>query len=291
MGMNPTGKATDKPDEPAEAMEVAWSKAGFGNLRDTHKKIKRQVLEDRVKIKPRYAWNVLDGVRVASREMVEMAREAARQGRDQAGEEGGWGGDAARLMLHAAMEQRADVMEWLHEIRGAELYITDEKGFTAMHFVAMAGDVEQMEMLADRGADIRAVDHEGGNTPFMLALINGHDEAADWLAHHQPDVHRAPAEDGSLPMHWAAKFNQMQSMNLLRELGAGVHDTDNAGNTPLHWAAREDASEAMLWLAREGADLRAKNHLGETPLDLAPPKTSQWFADWLEKQPKGPPAP
>ena len=230
---------------------------------------------------------VVSGMQDAMRELREKSRKAARLEREWARERGGWGEKAGRIMVFAAKEQRGDMVQWLYGQGVSVTGVADGEGLTAVKYLAALGDKEVLEWLVDQGADIFAAESGNGNSLFSMALYNGHPGLARWLAHLQPGAHLKKNDDGSLLMHWVAKYNEAESMAVLLELGAGVQDADHDGNTPLHWAAREDASAAMVWLLKNGADLHAKNREGKTPLDLATPETLRWFTDWMEKQKKG----
>eukprot|EP01101_Sappina_pedata_P006415 TRINITY_DN3173_c0_g1_i1.p1 TRINITY_DN3173_c0_g1~~TRINITY_DN3173_c0_g1_i1.p1 ORF type:complete len:578 (+),score=132.52 TRINITY_DN3173_c0_g1_i1:113-1846(+) len=61
----------------------------------------------------------------------------------------------------------------------------DENGLTALHFAAQQGQIEVAQLLLDHGADVTVTTHSG-NTPLQLAIEEGHQQLARYLAqHHQ----------------------------------------------------------------------------------------------------------
>lgn len=85
---------------------------------------------------------------------------------------------------------------------------------------------------------------------------------------------------GMTLLHTAARWRNLDTINLLLDLGARVKDVDHEALTPLHWAVKGagpgDAHEIIRALLAKGAETRALSIYNETPYDLA---LNSGFAD------------
>jgi len=66
-----------------------------------------------------------------------------------------------------------------------------------------------------------------------------------------------------------ANWNAVRSLLAKGASGEVVNASDTDGSSPLHWAVRADELEIAELLLRAGADAKAPNRLGVTPLYLA----------------------
>ena len=65
------------------------------------------------------------------------------------------------------------------------------------------------------------------------------------------------------PLHYAARYNQVEAINALLKAGANVNQLNKDQASPLYWTARYNHREAVTALLDAGAD----PHLGLSPLD------------------------
>jgi hypothetical protein len=72
-----------------------------------------------------------------------------------------------------------------------------------------------------------------------------------------------------LPIHMAAKSNNIKAVNLLITNNSDINAGDNKGWTPLHYAAYNGFTEITELLIQKGADIDAKNNDAQTPFVLA----------------------
>src|SRR5262245_18395208 len=133
-----------------------------------------------------------------------------------------------------------------------------------LHDAAKAGDVAQIELLLNQGADINEV--SGSGTPLYFAVNTQHAEAAELLIQRGADVN-ARSTFG-MPLHAAAAKDLPSVASLLLEHGA---DPNADWNTlkPLHIAAKYGRVNVARLLLDHGADIKALTAMDEPALHLA----------------------
>lgn len=79
-----------------------------------------------------------------------------------------------------------------------------------------------------------------------------------------PALVNARDQGGSTPLHHAAAFGSLKTMQLLLEQGAEVNAKNRRGATPLHWAIHDETKVRLL--VERGAAVNTKQAEGRTPL-------------------------
>lgn len=74
---------------------------------------------------------------------------------------------------------------------------------------------------------------------------------------------------GLAPIHYAAKHNNRNALELVLSRGVSVNQADRSGNTALHHAAAGGHFELVQFLVSQGAAPAARNHAGKTPYDVS----------------------
>src|SRR5688500_14710583 len=92
--------------------------------------------------------------------------------------------------------------------------------------------------------------------------------AARALIKQRADVNAADV-DGMTALHWAAHWNDLETVKLLIASGARAAAANRYGVSPLHEAATVGNAEMVNALLRAGADANATYGDGETPLMIA----------------------
>jgi succinate dehydrogenase flavin-adding protein (antitoxin of CptAB toxin-antitoxin module) len=126
------------------------------------------------------------------------------------------------------------------------------KQMTGLHLAVHFGVEGIVQLLLDRGADVKAAT-EDGRTPLHWASARGHLEVALLLLDRGADV-KAADEDGRTPLHWASARGPLEVVQLLLDRGADVKAATKVGWTPLHWASARGPLEVVQLLLDRGAD-------------------------------------
>jgi hypothetical protein len=121
----------------------------------------------------------------------------------------------------------------------------DNNGCTALHFAAKRGHEAVVQLLLDKGADIKAKD-KPGQTALHFAVTGGHEAVVQLLLNKGADIN-AKDNNGKTVLHRAAFGGHEAVVRLLVDSGADVKAKDNNGKTALYWPAQY-GTEAMVRL-------------------------------------------
>jgi hypothetical protein len=143
----------------------------------------------------------------------------------------------------------------------------DGFGYTPLHWAAVRGHWDAVEVLVAGGAEVNALGGDGG-TPLHLA------------AHHdRPDMIRLLLDEGAdlsiqnqwgrTPLHVAARRNCDLVAALLLSRGADANSTTREGWTPLHVAEMAGHARVRDVLLAHGAEPDRRDEQGKVPADLA----------------------
>ncbi len=135
-----------------------------------------------------------------------------------------------------------------HLLKGADINLADEDGFTALHHAVWENHEEVVKLLLAKGANPNTKDSTG-ETPLHVASGEGHEEIAGMLLDKGADVN-AKDECRSTPLHSAVLDKAMVEMLLAR--GADVNAQDEDGFTPLQWAYLRLCSGSIPVLKQHG---------------------------------------
>ncbi len=123
----------------------------------------------------------------------------------------------------------------------------------------------------DQGADFRIeVQDEAPHPvdPKLAALIaaarSGGAKAVGQLIAASPELVNAHDQAGATPLHHAAGFGNLATMNLLLEHGADVNAGNKRKSTPLLWSLHDEVKVRLL--LDHGANIAARTIDGRTPV-------------------------
>jgi ankyrin repeat protein len=139
---------------------------------------------------------------------------------------------------------------------GADVNAAQGDGMTALHWTALNGDLEAMNVLLYAGATAEPLTRVGRYTPLHLASSRGHAAPMSRLldAGSRPG---AVTATGVQPLHLAAQAGNPEAVRALLDRGADVNARDEThGRTPLVFAASQNRLDAMRVLLAKGADAR-----------------------------------
>ena len=199
---------------------------------------------------------------------------------------------AAPCSRHACVQLLLD--------RGADVDVRDyPNNATALHFAAVAGDLDMVRMLVEGGSDIvgDGDDYGVGVLGWATCLSRLREDVAGYLLAHgatlnlwcaialnrADEVRRFIDGDRALlaarmsrnqrfrtPLHHAAAKNRPAMVRLLLDLGANVNATDATGATALTTAAMENAdADILTMLQAAGATIDFASALALKRYDLA----------------------
>ncbi|MEX0848828.1 MAG: ankyrin repeat domain-containing protein [Candidatus Dependentiae bacterium] len=144
--------------------------------------------------------------------------------------------------------------------------VTDERGFTFLHYAAMTNDVSVTnDLLIRHNADIDACSHTG-NTPLHTAVAVGATSVISSLLYYGA-VPNAQNNAGDTPLHIAVLHDRDDTVLNLLKRKVQADAKNNLGETPLFYAARRGHVKIARYLVCYGADAEKKNKFGKTIFD------------------------
>jgi ankyrin repeat protein len=152
--------------------------------------------------------------------------------------------------------------------KGTKIDVRDKAMHTPLFYAASAGQINVVDLLISKGADVNAKDIRGGETPLFYAAKAGQKNVVELLIDKGADVNaRGSQHSGALES--AAWLGRSDVAELLIAKGADVNAKDDWDYIPLHAAAGSGLVEIVKLLIAKGSDVNAKNEWGETPLHSA----------------------
>ena len=201
-----------------------------------------------------------------------------------------WASDGASPVYAIMQWSRTPVgIYWLLD-HGADVSaVFDANGETPMHAAARGWNVEMVERLAARGADVSRP-RSDGRSPFAVATLNGNTEVARWLLAHgasddmsqvdrlvaacsrgdrttaesmlaaHPELRDAIALEHYHVLIQAAERGDAPALRALAMCGFDLDRGDEEiGKTPLHAAAMEGWVDAVRVLLESGASVSVRD--------------------------------
>ncbi|KAJ9636354.1 hypothetical protein H2199_008029 [Coniosporium tulheliwenetii] len=141
---------------------------------------------------------------------------------------------------------------------------------SALHKIIL--NISQADLASQLELDSSAVNRQDrwGRTPLFWAVSRNDCTTVGLLLQWDADVHIA-ADDGSQPLHVAARNGCVNCVSMLLDRGASARCTDLFGGTPLHELinAPDGHIEVAALLLSHDVEIDAENVYGHTPLAAA----------------------
>jgi ankyrin repeat protein len=172
---------------------------------------------------------------------------------------------------YALLYDHGNVAKYLHGLDTTVITISDEEGYSYLHYTSMFGSDLLGKLLLDDRLDIEALTTPLADsksicgTPLVLASRNGQTTAAKKLLDHGANIHALCTQTQQSSLHMAVMGDHMSTVKLLVERGASVECRDADGDTPLISGSR-NGSKSIEILLEAGADVNAFNKNGCTAL-------------------------
>ncbi|MBL0319892.1 MAG: ankyrin repeat domain-containing protein [Alphaproteobacteria bacterium] len=191
-------------------------------------------------------------------------------------------GEEQKTLLHLYAEQgNVKNIEVLLE-RGADAGIQDGEGKAALHLAAESGHLGAVQLLVE-GRDVNQIDGQG-LSPLYFAASNGHKDIVRYLIVEGADM-RSGFEEQNL-MHLSVRNNLPYSFSCCLKEGSFIDERDYYGQTPLHIAVEEGNLKCIQYSASKGENLDMTDSDGRTLLHTAVICSKEHIAKYLIKKAK-----
>lgn len=154
------------------------------------------------------------------------------------------------------------------------LYESIDKSVTKKYFEQAASIFQALGMKSEEHfAHSMTIEQEERQARIDIRLCHaarlGDLERTKSLLESEPDLVNIKDDEGFLPLHWAARFNQLDVAEFLLQHGAEVDSRESHEMTSLHIAASSLSEEVAELLIKYGANLNALDNNGDSVLDFA----------------------
>ncbi len=171
------------------------------------------------------------------------------------------------LLIIALRKDSTDV-QYIKDLLAVGCPITpiDKDGWTALHYAALHGKMDIVEILISSGIDVNAKNNAGWGA-IHLAANYGHLRIIKFLLSNG-------ADDTHL-LQYAARVGSNSVVEFLISRGDDINARDIHGWTALHSAASGGHIDITKFLLSKGADIHIKDKFGNTAWEHAASKLSR----------------
>ncbi|XP_062601023.1 putative ankyrin repeat protein RF_0381 [Saccostrea cucullata] len=206
-------------------------------------------------------------------------------------------------ILHiACLNSKLEMCQYIIQHYPDMLNQVDDYVWNVAFHAARGGNVEILELLAQKGVDMTYKNNDGGNI-LHIACLNSKLEMCQHIIQHYPDMLNQVDDDGWNVALYAAQGGNVEILKLLAEKGVDMKHKNKVGCSFLHiacmnsklemcqyiiqhypdmlnqvddngwnfafYAAQEGNVEILKLLAEKGVDMKHKNEVGCSVLHIA----------------------
>ena len=162
--------------------------------------------------------------------------------------------------------------------KGVSPNATDSKGEPMLNLAIKDRSDDVIQLLISNKATDVDLSNKHGETPLMLASIDGNLPIVKQLIQQR----KARIDHiGWTPLHYASAKGQIEIAQYLISNGAIIDSLSLGYTTPLMMAVQSGNEPLIKLLLDKGADLRLKNTLGFTAIDIAVIYDKPWIEEGL----------
>lgn len=150
------------------------------------------------------------------------------------------------------------------------LAVRDPQGHTIVHWAAMNGNTEVLQLLANAGAPLNEPSHDTvGLHPIHWTCTQGNLGALHFFIQSGISINTTDRTRSRTAVLLAAQYGHPVLVLYCIKNGASLDLVDVDGDSAVHWAAYKGSPEILSVLQYLQMDMIEPDHFGQTPLHLA----------------------
>ncbi|KAF4074379.1 hypothetical protein AMELA_G00238750 [Ameiurus melas] len=183
-----------------------------------------------------------------------------------------------KAIIHAINDDNVPGLKHLlGSLTSYDINHPNKHGTPPLLIAAGCGNIQIIDVLIRKGAEIQTFDKSGANAIYYAAR-HGHVETLKFL-HEKKCPLDNQDKSGETALHVAARYGNVDVVQYLCSIHANPDLTDREQETPLHCAAWHGYSAVARVLCQAGCDVNARNREGESSLLTA---SARGFRDIVE---------
>nr|XP_057927839.1 death-associated protein kinase 1 [Doryrhamphus excisus] len=183
-----------------------------------------------------------------------------------------------KAIIHAINDDNVPGLQHLlGSLNSYDVNQPNKHGTPPLLIAAGCGNIQIIEVLMRKGAEIQANDKSGANAIYYAAR-HGHVDTLKFL-HGRKCPLDVQDKSGETALHVAARYGNVDVVSYLCSIRANPDLSDREKETPLHCAAWHGYSAVARALCRAGCHVDCKNREGESALLTA---SARGFVDIVE---------
>ena len=169
-------------------------------------------------------------------------------------------------LMNAALNGNVQVVKSIIK-READPSLMDNRGLNTLHYAAQGGNTDIISLIHTHLPDIDSKTREG-DTPLMLAALNGKLRAVKWFLEKGATV-ACEEKRGWNTLHHAAEGGDTDIISLIHTHLPDIDSKTREGDTPLMLAALCGKLHAVKWFLEKGATVACESNRGWNTLHYA----------------------